>query len=116
MLINKKENIITYWCNRSLSQGGRLVLVKYILESIHVYWLSITHVPKGILDHMRKKCYRFLWVGRRVEDDIPLVKWDRIAKPKELGGWGLKNMYAFNQALVAKSLWRMLFNKGLWGK
>jgi hypothetical protein len=65
---------------------------------------------------MRKKCYKFLWTGRRAEEGIPLVKWDRIAKPKELGGWGLKNLYVFNQALVAKSLWRMLFNKGLWGK
>jgi hypothetical protein len=49
-LIKKMEDIITYWCNRWLSQGGRLVLVKYVLESILIYWLSIAHVPKGILD------------------------------------------------------------------
>jgi hypothetical protein len=29
---------------------------------------------------------------------------------------GSKELYVFNQALAAKSLWRMLFNKGLWGK
>jgi hypothetical protein len=58
-LIKKMEDIITCWCNRWISQGGRLVLVKYVLESILVYWLSIAHVPKGILDQMRKKCYSF---------------------------------------------------------
>jgi hypothetical protein len=48
-----------------------------------------------------------------LEEGIPLVKWTRIAKPKELKGWDLKNVYAFNQALAAKSLWRLLFNKDL---
>jgi len=78
-------------------------LVKSILESIMVYWLSIAHVPKDILDQMRKKCYGFLWTNRKAREGI-LVKWDRIVRPKELGGWGLKNMYVFNQALETKSL------------
>jgi len=56
-LIKKMEGGITCWCNRWLSWGGRLVLVKYVILA---YWLSITHVPKDILDHMRKKCYEFM--------------------------------------------------------
>ena len=57
-----------------------------------------------------------MWTGRRAQEGIPLVKWDRIVRPKELGGWGLKNLYVFNQALETKSLWRMFFNRGLCGK
>jgi hypothetical protein len=94
-LINKMEDRITCWCNRWIYRGGRLVLVKSVLESILVYWSSIAHVPKGILDRMRKCCYSFLWTGRRAQEGIPLVKWERIARLKALGGWGIKKLYVF---------------------
>jgi hypothetical protein len=35
-------------------------------------------------------------------------------KPKSLGGWGIRNLDWFSQALAAKSLWRALFGTGLW--
>jgi len=35
---------------------------------------------------------------------------------KKQGGWGLENVYLFVQVLIAKSLWRLLFIEGLWGK
>jgi hypothetical protein len=62
------------------------VLVKVVLESILVYWMSIAHIPKGILDKIRKKCFSFLWVGKREKKGIPLVKWSRVANLKEVGG------------------------------
>lgn len=41
--------------------------------------------------------------------------WDSLSKPKALGGWGIKQLGAFNIALCAKSMWRCLTNNGLWG-
>jgi hypothetical protein len=35
---------------------------------------------------------------------------------KELGGWGIKNIYWFCRALLMKSLWRLIHNKMLWGR
>jgi hypothetical protein len=46
LVFKKIEEIIFIWCNIWLSQGCRLVLVKFVLESIHVYWMSIAHIPK----------------------------------------------------------------------
>lgn len=34
---------------------------------------------------------------------MPWVGWERIALPKALGGWGLKNIFHFSKALAAKS-------------
>jgi hypothetical protein len=28
-----------------------------------------------------------------------IVKWEKVAKPKEVGGWGLKNAYMFGKLL-----------------
>lgn len=43
-----------------------------------------------------------------------MVKWRKLTKPKEDGGWGLKNIHLFRMALAAKSLWRLMHNEGLW--
>jgi hypothetical protein len=89
------EARITCWCHRLLSRRGRLVLVKSVLESVLVYWFSISHIPKGILDKMRRKCFRSVWMGKRKAEGIPIVKWIGTTKPKEAGGWGLRNIYSF---------------------
>jgi len=47
------------WCFIWLSHGDRLTLVKSVLESIHVYWFSLTHIPKGMFDKIRKKRFHF---------------------------------------------------------
>lgn len=44
----------------------------------------------------------------------PLIKWQRLAVPKELGRWGLKFFYHFATALSGKNEWRLITCKGLW--
>lgn len=40
-------------------------------------------------------------------------KWNILAKPRGLGGRGLKNMFTFGHALALKRLWHCLHDKGL---
>jgi len=42
------------------------------------------------------------------------IIWEKIAIPKTLGGWGLKNMFLFSKALTPKSGWRLLKTTSLW--
>ena len=37
---------------------------------------------------------------------------EKLTKPRKGGGWGRKNIYLFNQVIVAKCLLRFLFNAG----
>jgi hypothetical protein len=95
-LIRKVEARIAIWVNRLLSRGGRLVLIKEVLEGILVYWNSIAAIPKGILDHIRRIRFFFLWVGQNSPGGTHLASWNSIALPKEMGGWGLKNIRLFS--------------------
>jgi hypothetical protein len=52
-------------------------------------------IPKGVLESLGKRCFKFLWTGERKKEGIPLVKWQILAKPKDEGGWGLKNAHHF---------------------
>ena len=52
-LIEKITNMTKLWCYKWLSLGGRLTLVKSVLEAKLVYWHSLAFPPKGILDSIR---------------------------------------------------------------
>jgi hypothetical protein len=39
-----------------------------------------------------------------------------ISTSKKFRGWGMKNIYIFSKTLVAKKLWRLVYNEALWGK
>jgi len=44
------------------------------------------------------------------------VKWKRITQPKEIRGWGVKNVLFLTKILAAKILWILIHNKSLWGE
>lgn len=102
------------WCFRYLSIGGRLVLAKAVLESLPVYWLSLYKVPATIMDGIRRRITTFLWFGGKEEEKLHLARWNLIARPKSLGGWGLQRLEIFSLALRMKSFWRGLFSDTLW--
>jgi hypothetical protein len=37
-----------------------------------------------------------------------------IARPKDMGGWGLKNIHLFGISLATKSLWNLITKESLW--
>ncbi|KAH9324526.1 hypothetical protein KI387_004704, partial [Taxus chinensis] len=52
----------------------------------------------------------FLWQGLSEEKKLPLIIWDTLAKPKELGGVGILNLGLQNMALRAKLVWNLISN------
>ena len=43
-MINNVERILSLWCNKWISRGGKLVMMKSVLESIPVYWDSTAYI------------------------------------------------------------------------
>lgn len=115
-LIERIEHRIGVWCYRSLSLGGRLILIKSVIESMPVYWMTLHKIPKAVLNHIRKLAVSFLWSGNHSEEKIHLVKWSIIARPKAMGGWGLKDLDTFGRAFRMKSMWRFLNTHSIWSQ
>jgi hypothetical protein len=113
-LLIKFEKRIAHWCNRWLSLGGRFVLIKSVLESQTVYWMALAAIPGTVLKRIRQLIFSFLWMGGSENKHLHLCRWDSIAKPKSVGGWGLRNIFLFNKALASNSLWRVLSQDGIW--
>ncbi|KAF7844578.1 ribonuclease H [Senna tora] len=50
----------------------------------------------------------FFWGHNGTNPKIHLQKWTDLCKPKEEGGLGLYDVRTFNEALLAKHIWRMI--------
>jgi len=75
-LMGKLEKRLHLWSHRWLSRDGRLVIVKYVVEAIPVYWMSLSWIPKGILEATRCICFKFLWSGMHDSYVAPWVRWE----------------------------------------
>ena len=98
----KCENEIKNWSHRWLYKGGKLVLINFFLEAIHVYWMHF-RIPLGIIENIRKICFKFLWSVSLEQQDLAWTSWKTLARTKVLGGWGLKILAIVSQVVAAKS-------------
>ena len=104
--------MIKNWSFRWLSKGGKLTLVKAVLDTIPVFWMHFW-IPVGIIDKIRKLCFKFLWSGNKESVGVPWTSWKSLARPKFMGGWGLKIPAVFAKALAVKSVWNVIQGLGL---
>jgi len=45
---------------------------------------------------------------------LPWVDWDKVARPKEWGGWGIRYLSSLASSLAAKLGWRLISTVNLW--
>jgi hypothetical protein len=50
------------------------VLVKFVLEAIPIYWISLSKIPKGILEWIRRINFMFGEEGAEGDPSIKVVE------------------------------------------
>ncbi|GJU60185.1 RNA-directed DNA polymerase, eukaryota, reverse transcriptase zinc-binding domain protein [Tanacetum coccineum] len=116
-LKNKIKGKTTDWKCKYLSCVGRLLLISAVLESTSVYRASVFKLPKTVIKEINGILKRFLCSNGDSAKGKAKVAWKQVCKPKEYGGLGLKNLEAWNEALLTKHLWNIAAKKDtLWVK
>ena len=106
LILERMEKKLSGWKRLYLSKDGRLTLLKSTLPSLPTYYLSLFTIPKVVATRLEHIQRNFLW-GSIVECfKFPLVAWEKVCLPHELGGLGVQKFAPFNQALLRKWLWR----------
>ncbi|GKA70188.1 hypothetical protein Tco_0776252 [Tanacetum coccineum] len=63
-LIEKVQNRINDWKNKSLSVAGRLQLIKSVIGPMHIYWASVFILPSRILLDLDQSVREFFYGAR----------------------------------------------------
>ncbi|KAL9233090.1 hypothetical protein vseg_008128 [Gypsophila vaccaria] len=116
-LIDKVCHRIHLMNPKHISYAGRLVMVKAVITTLHSYWASIFILPKGVLERIEATCRNFLWDSSADYKRVPLVAWNKLCKPKEEGGLGIKCLEISNQAMIGRLVhWIVEDRDSLWVK
>ena len=98
------------WKEKLLSQAIREVLIKSVIQAIPMYTMSCFKLPKGLIKELEVLIHKFWWAYNGENRKTHWVKWERLCEAKEVGGMGFKEIEKFNEALLAKQVWRMINN------
>ena len=71
-----------------------------------MYFLSLLTIRKSVAARLERIQRNFLWGSYEGSFKYPLVAWENVCLPIEMGGLGIRNVVSFNQALLGKWLWR----------
>lgn len=93
---------ICSWPRQTLSYAGKVELIRSVVEGIECYWLSILPLPSNIIGTIYGIFRKFIWQTKR-----PPIAWKKLCTPTVDGGLGLKDLSAWNKALLPKTLWNI---------
>ncbi|KAI3824227.1 hypothetical protein L1987_05677 [Smallanthus sonchifolius] len=111
------EKRLSLWKASVLSIGGRVTLIRSVLESLPTYYLSLYKAPLKVIKDLEGLIKKFLWGGSSEGRKMNWVAWERVASPIKCGGLGLSKLLEVNTALLSKWGWRYKCGRdNLWVK
>ncbi|VFQ69646.1 unnamed protein product [Cuscuta campestris] len=113
-IVNHFDKLLNAWYSKVLNPMGRLILIKHVLSSIPLHHMAISELPKSVIHFLHAKMSNFLWGFRGGKPKRHWRSWDKICRPVQEGGLGVRDLNEIQQALSLKLLWKFTNIDNLW--
>lgn len=91
-LVDKIVKRINWWQSRMLNFGGKITLVKHVLQSIHVHTMATISPPETTLKYIKSVTADFFWSRDKDKKKYHWASWDNITYPYDEGGMGIRHL------------------------
>lgn len=93
-----------------LSFAGRIALLKSVLASIPIYYMSVAALPTKTITIVDSLMRHFVWGKLRDERYISFISWSKIYEEQANRGLGVRDTKIVNQALLLRIVWYIAAN------
>lgn len=107
LLVHKFHEKLAGWKINLLSHAGRTVLIKSILTSVPVYYMSVEKLSRKTIDELEGIMRKFMWGKKGKDRYMAMVAWHKICVGLEEGVLGIKSIEVFNKAFIQKLIWQL---------
>ena len=90
------------WKEKLLSNAGREVLIKLVLQAVPTFTIGCFKLPKSLCKDIASLICKFWWGYKGEARKIHWVAWNKLCLPKSQGGLGSRDIENFNLALLGK--------------
>ncbi|KAK2369677.1 hypothetical protein QL285_082793 [Trifolium repens] len=110
----KTQSWLASWKNKLINKPDPLTLATSVLTFIPSYYMQIAWLPQSICDIIDQTTLNFIWRDSN-NKGIHLVEWNKIARPKQCGGLGVRPAREVNISLLGKLVSDMVLSlRKLW--
>ena len=101
-ILDRVKQKLAGWKANPLSPAGRIILNQASSLTILSYVMQCALLPNKILEGIDKVNWNFLWGSSETVRKIHWVGWNKVTKPKKVGGLGLQSAKGRNIVLLTK--------------